>query len=406
MNNININRLGFLIGAGVSIPVGMHNTWDITKQILSGKNIMRHTNSKYYFGDPLYSHLGLPDEYVPGITDFIELIKKEIEDYYSFKGENHYINYEDIYNTIEQLYDSEYREFENPAVQPFIDIIKEKSSKILDKEKYQRKIDLKFNELVSETLNYIRDIIWRMLDKSPKNYSKLSIFREIAEDENINFLDIFTLNHDLVLEKAFSNWKMDYNNGFSKPINNIKYWDESLIYQNKEKIKILKLHGSINWFRFRPLDRDWSDERIGIPKADDFFNTVNPEEKAQLPTDGRPLFLVGTFNKMLQYTSGIYTTLFSEFNRSMNNSSILLVSGYGFGDKGINNRIIEWIYSLEEKHIIIIHPDPEDLLNSASGAISRKWNSWIKSNKLLLISKGIEEVKWPEVKEKIARNFR
>lgn len=406
MSNIDLSGLGFLIGAGVSIPVGMHNTRDITKQILSGKDIMRHTDSKYYFGRPLYSHLGLPDEYVPGIIDFIELIKKEIEEYYAFKGENYYINYEDIYNTIEQLHDSEYREFENPAVQPFVDIVKEKSSPILDKERYQRKRDLKFNELVSETLNYIRDVVWHMLSKSPQDYNKMNIFRDLGSDKDITSLDIFTLNHDLVLEKAFSKWNIDYNDGFSKPINNVKYWNNDLIYKNQKKIRILKLHGSINWFRFRPLEGDWSNERIGIPTSDDYFHTVNSEGEDQWPADGRPLFLVGTFNKMLQYTSGICTTLFSEFNRSMDNLSIILVSGYGFGDKGINNRIIEWICSSEKKHAVIIHPDPKDLLNSARGAISRKWTSWCKSNKLLVIPRGIEKVTWSEIKEMIARNFR
>jgi len=244
------------------------------------------------------------------------------------------------------------------------------------------------------------------LNKSPQNYCKLEIFKDIVTDKNISQVNIFTLNHDLVLEDAFSKWNIKYNDGFSEPINNIRYWENGLIYKKKEKVKIIKLHGSINWFRYRIIDGDWNNESIGIPLSHDYYHTKNPDGKNQWPPDGRPKILVGTFNKMLQYTSGIYTTLFTEFNRLLDDLSIILVSGYGFGDKGINSRIIEWIYLSEEKHIVVIHPKPDDLLNSARGAISNKWIRWVNSKKLLVIPSGIEEVKWPELKEKIARNFK
>jgi hypothetical protein len=63
-----------LFGSGISISAGMPRTQEITERILSGEGIMHHTDGNYYFGKPLYSHLGWPDEHVPRIVEFLGII--------------------------------------------------------------------------------------------------------------------------------------------------------------------------------------------------------------------------------------------------------------------------------------------------------------------------------------------
>src|SRR3990167_4204242 len=102
----------------------MPSTKSITDKVLSGDGIMRHSDGCFYFGEPLYGHMGFPDEYVPRITAFLDRIKSEIELYYlkyPFKIE---FNYEDYYYLASQIFDAEIGEYDNPAILPLIEKIK------------------------------------------------------------------------------------------------------------------------------------------------------------------------------------------------------------------------------------------------------------------------------------------
>ena len=50
----------------------------------------------------------------------------------------------------------------------------------------------------------------------------------------------------------------------------------------------------------------------------------------------RPEMLIGTFDKMLEYTMGIYADLFAGFRAGLRRLDILVISGYSFSDKGVN----------------------------------------------------------------------
>jgi len=64
-------------------------------------------------------------------------------------------------------------------------------------------------------------------------------------------------------------------------------------------------------------------------------------------------------------------------------------------------QIKEWIYSSSDKRIIVIHPDPNRLKNGARGAISNHWNNLLRDQKLVAVSKGIEQTAWQDIKSLI-----
>jgi len=167
-------------------------------------------------------------------------------------------------------------------------------------------------------------------------------------------------------------------------------------------IRFLKLHGSVNWFLFRPDGESWEHERVGIPLDNDIWHTKNPKGEMQMPLHGRPMFLAGTFNKMLQYTSGIYAELLCQLYRNLRHVSILIVCGYGFGDKGINTQIVEWMYYSNRNTMVLIHAQPEKLKRGSRGAIQKNWNNWFRNKKLSIIPKWIEEISWKELRDTIA----
>jgi hypothetical protein len=109
----------------------------------------------------------------------------------------------------------------------------------------------------------------------------------------------------------------------------------------------------------------------------------------------RPLFLAGTFNKIADYSQEPFGDLLYGFRAFLANAERLAVCGYGFGDKGdkgINSVIVNWLYGRRHRRLVVIHRHPEDLRNSARGAISNKWHSWAESGRLKLVEKWVEEL--------------
>jgi 3-mercaptopyruvate sulfurtransferase SseA len=81
----------------------------------------------------------------------------------------------------------------------------------------------------------------------------------------------------------------------------------------------------------------------------------------------------------------------------------LIVSGYSFGDKAINSRIIQWLDSLPSRKIIIIHPDPNYLLEHVRNAIRISWHRWLDDKKLFILQKSVEETNWDELKKMLTK---
>ena len=385
-------RAAFLLGAGVSIPAGFPSTSDITKQVLSGEGVMRHSNRNYLFGEPMY---GRPDKYVPKVTIFLNRLKIEIDLYYLYQSER-FTNYEDLYYVASQIEDSEHFEYDNPVVRPFIrKILSEVRALLVHKgSAYEDKLDL--GELATETTRYIHNIVWQMLSKNPDRVDHLRCIKDTCLSNTYSGVDIFTLNHDTTLEQYFSQNDIQVVDGFDRDQNSIRYWNPE-IFDQFSKVRLFKLHGSVNWFRFRPDGGDWSNESIGIPRDWDIWHIKDQHGKHQLPVDGKPEFLAGTFNKMLNYTGGIYSELHCQFHTSIKKANTLITSGYSFRDKGINNRIIDWVFSAPGNRIILIHPDPAKLRQKARGSISNKWDKWTKDKTLITIEKAIEDTEWQDI---------
>ncbi|MGB8657720.1 MAG: SIR2 family protein [Candidatus Zixiibacteriota bacterium] len=388
-------RLAFLLGSGISIPAGMPSTRDITKQVLSGEGIRRNNDETYCFGAPLYAYVGIPDEYVPRIVIFLNRLKIEIDLYYLYQI-GRFLNYEDLYYVVGQIHDSELRDYDNPAVQPFIDKILPDIRHLLKKRKNEYKLAWRLHELAGEAMNYIVDIVWHMLNKEPSQVDHLNSLREACIDSQVTHVDIFTLNHDTVIERCFSQNGVRVTDGFDEPLNEVRYWNPGKFEDNSSKVRLFKLHGSLNWFWFRSLNGNSYNVILGIPLGRDIQHTNDPQGKMQILHDGRPLLLAGTFNKMLRYTSGIYAHLHYQFFRSLYKNQRLVVCGYSFSDRGINNHIVDWMYSSSDHRIVIIHPEPEKL--KSPSRISKYWDEWTQQNRLIIIPKPIEKTSWDDIK--------
>ena len=323
------------------------------------------------------------NEYVNRVRKLFELIKKHIGEHYSFKHRD--LNYEDYYYIVDSLHQDENMNFENPAVTFYSDYLINSHSDLFDPIDEQHS-KIRLIDLCSKAKEYIQDIVSFNLSKEPSALNHLNFLKNVYDEKSTDNIYIFTLNHDTIIEAFLEVNDLNYSDGFRKENEDVKYWDKS--YFNK-KISLLKLHGSVNWHY--ESSEDCYDDHVCI-----YSDCVRGAD--------RPLLQIGSFNKIIQYNRGISFQLQCLFSKFLENVKVLIISGYSFGDQGVNNRIIDWFCGSRENKIVVIHLDPDSLKSKARLAIARGWDRWLKSKSLIIIEKYIEDVTWENIKSEIEKN--
>ncbi len=373
-------NIAFLFGAGVSIPSEMDNTLELTEKILNGENIIRGTQGEYGIKNMNSTFFDKTNyEYVNRIKKLFFVLQNNLGGHYSFT--NKIMNYEDYYYMIDSMHTDENMEYENPIVTFFTDYLFKVHTYLFEPidEFYA---PLRIIDLMGEAKNYIKDLIALYLSKPAKNLEQFNFISNINIDKDYSKVFVFTLNHDTLIEQYFFKNNISFSDGFIDNKSNARFWDPNSF---KEKINLLKLHGSINW---RNYDTDDSYEKevcIYNKSQRDFFH---------------PIINIGSFNKLNEYSKGINFDLQCLLKNYLNSCNRLIISGYSFRDKGINSRIINWLFGNRNRKIIIVHKNGEELFQNARPAIFSLWEEDKKSNTKLIriIPKWIQETNWAEIK--------
>lgn len=150
-------------------------------------------------------------------------------------------------------------------------------------------------------------------------------------------IDIYTLNHDLILESLLSLTRMKDNvsNGFGdkiKQLNKIDYKTFGIENYNKP-IRIYKLHGSIDIHELSysgKTDIDYIQIVNGYSDKNAFI--MDNTQFASI----NPLFLTGKISKSEQYNKKPYVSILTEFEKNIEKADNLIVIGYSGNDTGIN----------------------------------------------------------------------
>lgn len=376
-------NVSFLFGSGVSICAGMSSTSEITSRILLGRNIQRRSADFY-----VISENSIQDPHVKRIVRFLRRIKIELDR----SGICRDCNYEDLSFIASQIRDYVV-EYPNPIVQPFVDrILPDLFESLQPSNSFQPKWNV--HELAGHAVKYIKDVVSALLETGSKAAPYLEFVLDAHKDNAVNQLSVFTLNHDTLLENKLSSANIDYCDGFrlSDGYGNTKVWDPDVFKVASSKIALLKLHGSINWFRYsRKVEEDFMD----------FFGKAD-NVNAALPTgcekyEERPLILVGTINKILEYGTNLFADLQYQFYRNLNKTDILIIVGYGFGDKDINRKLVNWMGAGADRQFVCLDPNAEILTRSPM--INRGYIGWKEQNRALHKSCKAEQLNWQDIKK-------
>lgn len=392
-----------MFGAGISVPAG----------IMSGKDLLFSLKS-----------LG----YADGINDFytqneVREIFKIIFDYYESKIENinkdfktnHKFNYEEIYYDVLKIIEV----INGMNANAFAQTLKlknelESKSRVSGNEQFKR--------ILKHFNNYIYNVVLRMINTKVdiEDLTYLDGLVRFIKNNYENILSVATLNYDCLIEMKLTDEGVEYIDGFRKlnddevfaNINNyserVEIFDRNEFLQNT--FKLLKLHGSLNWsiviqeipdnnvLKTVAYIKDLLGENRLFKKGDKvLFKGI----EVQIPSEKS--ILIGSDNKIKSYNYGLHLRMTHEFQNQLDRSQILIVSGYSFGDDGVNLRILDWL---------VQNPDNQIVINSSEetkGEFIQKLNDLIKirfterfKNQVSYIPDGIENLSEKTILEQIS----
>lgn len=315
-------NIAFLLGAGFSQAVDMDGTGAITSRLTDGKS-------------------KIPTECEETLIILLKVFGKWYENEFKddwLKGLKP--NYEDIYFICEQLKRAlEGKQFD-PLVIPGLESVLE-GHRTRDPALWARtdtRADVTRRR--KELQDFIRKTVFESLRNTPTNLDQLNVLEEAFRDERFE-LNVFSLNHDLVLEKYLNSIEVPFCDGFQKNSDGISVWNRHSYANGSKTIRLFKLHGGVNWHR----------EASAMHYPQIFIPNDASELEYKWNEYDYPEFLIGTYNKYFEYTQGVFLDMFHLLYAFLERSDSLIAIGYGFGDIGVNNIIAKWWWERRDNQI-------------------------------------------------------
>lgn len=357
------NNLVVILGAGFSRPMGLPLANDIKERFDRDqiKKLLLFGSSEWMWLDgkrDVDKHNG---SIYPDSTVYSYILNEAIKCYKSEKGS--FDNYERFYQWIHDV--SSKRDVKNEIYEkaksellkdyPFISDFQPQYEGDTSPYLYRFGNDSDLTRLAN-IINYLIADLLGFTD-AQFNSAIHEYERFMQYIKNFDEVDIFTLNHDLLLENLFKANVIQYSRGFTKEHSEIQYQDKGTplaVFRDafEKPIRIHKLHGSLDFYRFEHYVQK---EKVYLEPTGEYnyFSTtnyrekhyairVNPEtgEKLQdLNADIVPKFITGTDKTKIIENDLMYSVLFRRFENSIAEVDHVLISGYSYGDQHINNEL-------------------------------------------------------------------
>jgi hypothetical protein len=356
-----MSSAAFLFGSGISRASGGPSVDYITDLLL---NQLVHTD-------------------IVCTQSFLKLVKAEINDHLRDR-EGRDANYEDLYAATYQIFQDLTGDITSPLARHSTEILRKESLEL------QRQLprggwEDPFVNLLASADDLIQSIVWRELQPvtEPK---KLSVVAEVAASTEA--LDIFTLNHDLLIENLFSQRRIPFSDGFGDEDGSLARFSWS--WKSEDRVRLFKLHGSINWFRYDFERDDGRKYRQYARVEGDHRHCKLANGRFAREVDQLPAVLTGTTVKEQTYGIYLFGDIFSRFREYLSQHDTVIASGYGWGDKGINHRLYQWLGDGDDHRIIILHNNPDEKVENKK-FWGYRWDECRRAGKVQVVEKWLGE---------------
>ena len=381
-------KTAFLLGSGVSLPARAPSVHDPHPAVLT-KRYSRTTHERFVppssrytdnlveppRGDDIRSFLGTVEAYVRELRDLVP-------GHHDDPGGELYVNYEDLHALVSSSRDCIIGEIDDTAHVPAAVELRERAKPVL-----ADCAGVKFQELCGLTLRYIEDVVVHQLVglEAPPNHLQAVI--DACCDPEVEQVFIITTNHDVLIEQTLAASSIEFSDGFVTR-DGCDWWAGDVGYQGRHRVILIKVHGSIDWYRLR--------QGTAAGEQDLICKTLSPSSSPGAIELGGPLFLAGRFNKELNYTREIFFDQLVRLRNHLAEASHLVTSGYGFADKGINSILLPWIRP--GRRLLLAHENPETARQSGRFAIERAWDRWSDAGQAVALPQFLGALTWEEIK--------
>lgn len=342
-----------LLGAGASIPAGLPSSSELTDKILNAVDFYRHSIGSYYplsgqVWDDVWSMQIFERGDIPRIlTSLLDYLRNSGKDDPS---------YEDLFDLVSsdfELYgESPIRSY-NLTSCPRSELYQHIASVPFKKQLpvYPDTPEEWTKKKIEESELFIKSIVYHELSRPIISDSTLSFILELAQQKDQRPLTIATLNHDTIVEQVFQASNRSLFDGFQKTDMLCPFvgWQETRIASNT---RLIKLHGSINWWHRR------EGEKITLHRMD----TIGEEDRGNFSS--LALFVTGSLAKQGVTNRTGFKEMFDEFKRSLDCNDTLFVCGYSFRDEHVNDYIENWMRSSRQNILTVFDPNVNKLRDS------------------------------------------
>lgn len=379
------DKIALFFGSGISLASKAPSVYDITERVLESA-WKAHTDWRFY---PVSDGEGLSSSgLAANAQNLIRLVHDQIEGHIIHR-DNRAPNYEDYFACLKQIVQDETCEIVNPLIARNVDILKDSAAS--EYLQIRPHIDSnRFASLAERATDLIQCIVFNAL-RNLKEPVGLDILSEAAKA--FKEMNIFSLNHDLLVEFQLEKSGVPYADGFGEKDGDATLFNWS--WNNDTAVRLFKLHGSVDWFLFR-FQRRGVDQYAKLRKSPE--DSKDGQGKRLDPLEIVPSFLTGTTVKEQAYGYSLYGELFEQFRHRLRGHNTIIFSGYGWGDKGINIRLNQWLRDRNENRVVILHGNGEDEIRRKRFWYW-KYQDYLAANKVIVVQKWLSECTVEDLQE-------
>lgn len=371
-----MSKAAFLFGSGISYGSRAATVAEITRNLL-GTRWRVHTNSRFY---PARDRIVGDDvEEANRAQEFLRRVQRCIAPHLEVR-ESRIPHYEDLYAAATQIVQDEMAEVTNPMIADTLAFLKRDSADLWIKQRAHID-DNRFASLSDRACILIQ---WAVADGLARAVDSVGMNAISDTARMVDDLDIFTLNHECLIEKQLRNQNVPFVDGFGEHNGDARIFDGDWGF-DRNAVRLLKLHGSLDEYVFRFAT--WDQHARVVGDADhardrdgNLLNMLNPT----------PHFLTGTTVKEQAYGLGVTGDTFAAFRRRTSEHRTILCCGYGFGDKGINQRLDQWLRDVEANRLILMDPRDEAEIR-APRFWTFRWERYLEAGKVVVLPRWLSQ---------------
>lgn len=375
-------KLILFLGAGASVPSGLPTAEDLTKRLF-----VRHAEEDITT-TRLRELLGVIRDY-----DTADIAKVGMSPQWNYRSSGAIYRgskstYEDLFFLCQQIALWNIGLSDNSLTTSFMKSIEERAGGLLQGATFdERMCDLA--GLGRQMGSHIESVVTETLRK--KYVAGFDLIRELAGSAEIEQLNVVTLNHDTLVEQFLASNGIPFADGFGAREGDVRWSDDGVYAGTDKRVRLFKLHGSIDWYSFQYEGR----LRTAIFEGANVANAVDGAGKRLVVETMRPSYLTGV-NKSDAYQRGIYTDIHFHFYTLLREIDHILMSGYGWGDTAINFRLDTWFDRSRTNKVVLLQEKPEELTNR-SLVFATGYEAWTKAGQLMCVERWLCNVRLSEL---------